>query len=89
MFTPRLIEIPFDALQKNNVVFFDVDFIPVADLMDEEIGVIALDDPIRTFPCQEAYLKGIKLTREQFVQRFPKIAQRCLEYHHAAQRLAA
>lgn len=76
MFTPRLIEIPFDAIQKPNVVFLDVDFIPVVDLMDEEMGVIALDDPVRTFPCEEAYLKGVELTREQFAQRFPRVAQR-------------
>ncbi|MDG4549966.1 MAG: hypothetical protein P9F19_11080 [Candidatus Contendobacter sp.] len=76
MFTPRLIEIPFDAIQKPNVVFLDVDFVPVVDLMDEEMGVIALDDPVRTFPCEEAYLKGVELTREQFAQRFPRVAQR-------------
>jgi len=76
MFTPQLIEIPFDAIQKPNVVFLDVDFIPVVDLMDEEMGVIALDDPVRTFPCEEAYLKGVELTREQFAQRFPRVAQR-------------
>ncbi|MFZ1830461.1 MAG: hypothetical protein WAW42_17220 [Candidatus Competibacteraceae bacterium] len=88
MFAPQFIEIPFDAIQKPDVVFLDVDFIPVVDLMDEAIGVIALDDPVRTFPCEEAYLKGIELTREQFVQRFPQIAQRIFE-RRLPERLAA
>lgn len=88
MFTPQFIEIPFDAIQNPDVVFLDVDFIPVVDLMDKEIGVIALDDPVRTFPCEEAYLKGIELTREQFAQRFPHVAQWLFE-HRLPERQAA
>lgn len=75
MFTSQLIKIPLEALDKPDVVFLDVDFIPVVDLMDDDIGVVALDDPVRTFPCEEAYLKGIELTREQFVQRFPVVTR--------------
>ena len=78
MFTPQLVDLPFDALEKSDVIFWDVDFIPVVDLMDEHFGVVALDNPVRTFPCEEAYLKGVELTREQFVQRFPQVAQRFL-----------
>lgn len=74
MFNPQRIEIPSSTLERPEVVFFDVDFIPIVDLMDDEFGVVALDEPVRTFPCEEAYLKGIKLTREQFLQRFPRLA---------------
>lgn len=76
MFEPKMIDIPSDALENPSVVFLDVDFVPVVDLMDNERGVVALDDPVRTFPCEEAYLKGVELTREQFTQRFPHVAQR-------------
>lgn len=79
MFTPQLIEIPLEALDNPEVVFLDVDFIPVVDLMDDDIGVVALDDPVRTFPCEEAYLKGIELTREQFAQRFPRVARQLFD----------
>lgn len=78
MFTPQLVDIPFELLEKPDVIFWDVDFVPVVDLMDDHFGVVALDDPVRTFPCEEAYLKGIELTREQFAQRFPQVAQRLL-----------
>ena len=88
MFNPQLIEVTYAALQKPNVVFLDVDFIPVVDLMDKEIGVIALEDPVRTFPCEEAYLKGIELTREQFMQRFPQIAQRFFEHRFSQPQVA-
>ena len=76
MFDPKMIDLPSDALENPDVVFWDVEFVPVVDLMDDEWGVVALDDPIRTFPCEEAYLKGVELTREQFARRFPHIAQR-------------
>lgn len=75
MFIPQLIKVPLEALDKPDVVFFDVDFTPVVDFMDDDLGVVALDDPVRTFPCEEAYLKGIELTREQFAQRFPTVAR--------------
>ena len=84
MFKPKLITLSFDALNKPEVVFFDVDFVPVVDLMDGEFGVLAVDDPVRTFPCEEAYLKGVQLTREQFIQRFPKIARRLQQQSVAA-----
>lgn len=74
MIDSETIAIPPDALAKPGVVFWDVDFVPVVDLMDDRHGVVALDAPIRAFPCEEAYLKGIELTREQFAQRFPEIA---------------
>jgi len=77
MFEAKLIDIPPDALANPDVVFWDVDFVPVVDLMDDERGVVALDDPVRAFPCDEAYLKGIELTREQFARRFPRFADRC------------
>lgn len=76
MFEAKIVTIPVDALEHPDVVFLDVDFIPVADLMDDEYGVVALDEPVRTFPCDQAYLKGIELTREQFRQRFPQVADR-------------
>ena len=77
----KIITLPPDALDRPDVVFWEVDFIPVVDLMDEEYGVIALDEPVRTFPCEEAYLKGIELTRAQFMARFPQVAVR---YAHAS-----
>ena len=83
MFTPQFVDIPFNALEKSDVIFWEVDFIPVVDLMDEKFGVVALDDPVRTFPCEEAYLKGIELTREQFMQRFPQVMQRFPDRHAA------
>jgi len=52
--------------------------------MDDEFGVIALDDPVRTFPCEEAYLKGIQLPREQFIRRFPQIARHLQQQSAAA-----
>ncbi|MFZ1326813.1 MAG: hypothetical protein WAT67_12485 [Candidatus Contendobacter sp.] len=75
MFDVNSITIPPDALEKQDVLFWDVDFIPVVDLMDDQYGVVALDEPVRLFPCEEAYLKGIELTREQFLQRFPQVAK--------------
>lgn len=76
MFKAKAITIPADTLENPDVIFWNVDFIPVVDLMDAEYGVVALDEPVRTFPCEEAYLKGIELTREQFCQQFPQVADR-------------
>jgi hypothetical protein len=67
--------IPPNALESPDVLFWDVDFTPVVDLMDDQYGVVALDEPVRPFPCEDAYLKGIELTREQFLQRFPQVAK--------------
>lgn len=74
----KTITIPSDALENPDVAFWDVDFVPVVDLMDDQYGVVALDEPVRPFPCEEAYLKGIELTREQFMHRFPQVAKRLL-----------
>lgn len=38
MFEAKLIDIPPDALANPDVVFWDVDFVPVVDLMDDERG---------------------------------------------------